>query len=65
MRNTTDTVVLGIGKVYKSTVVDIRTILTSSVHARSSGGRRGGSFRFLDSDDYWYTSEQYGVVHIC
>lgn len=42
MRNTTDTVVLGIGKVYKSTVVDIRTILTSSVHARSSGGRRGG-----------------------
>lgn len=45
MRNTTDTVVLGIGKVYKSTVVDIRTILTSSAHARA-WGLGGGLFSF-------------------
>ena len=48
MRNTTDMVVLGIGKVYKSTVFDIITISTSSAHARASGG---GSFRVLTSDN--------------
>ena len=38
--------VLGVVNVYKSTVVDIRTILTSSAHARAWGLEGGGVFSF-------------------
>ena len=40
-------VVLGIGKVYKSTFVDIITLLTSSAHARASGEAGGGAVRLV------------------
>ena len=56
-------VVLGIGKVYKSTFVDIRTLLTSSAHARAAGGGGGGSFGFHGSGNGTFQSSI--TVYMC